>query len=238
MLSRSKRTKLEQAIRSFRLTHLSALPSTFDERIARHRTIAFLSDVLGFVPVSDIRSEARMRGPADLALLVRGERHVLVGMRRPGVTSREEQTARILRFAVIEGIDWLLFVEGGLVILYRVKYEGQGAMREVFTVDLSETMGVNTATQMLQFMQKDVVSRNGLELLWNRTIALDPENLAALLCSSPVVNYLQRTLRTRAMSNFTEDEVMGSVKRVLMDGIRPECVGADALGGAPTTAVS
>lgn len=219
MLSRGKCLKLEQAIRTYRETWLLTTPTTLDERGERHRAIAFLSDVLGFIPASDIRTDAQLKGPGDMVLQVQGDRHVLVAIRRPGAAAQEQHAARVLRFAVLEGIDWLFFMEGGQVSLCRVKYEEPTAAREVFAIDLSDPMQVGPAAQALQFLQKDVVARKGLELLWNRTIALDPKNLAELLCSSPVVNYLQRTLRARSMSNFTEAEVIGSVKRVLAEGV-------------------
>ena len=222
MLSRGKCAKLEQAIRAYREVHLHSTSTTFDERIERHRAVALLSDVLGFAPVSDIRSEAQLKGPADFAIQLQGDRQMLVSIRRPGAVAQEELLARVLRFAVIEGVDWLLTIDGAHVGLHRVKYEEPSAAREVFMIDLADPLQVGAAAQVLQFLQKDVVARKGLDLLWNRTIALDPKNLAALLCSSPVVNYLQRTLRARSMSNFTEAEVIGSVKRVLMDGIGPE----------------
>lgn len=221
MLSRGKCAKLETAIRAYRETWLLVSPTVLDERTERHRAVAFLSDVLGFVPASDIRTDARLKGPADLVLQVNGDRFVLVGLRRPGSPVLEEHFARVLRFAVHEGVDWLMFIQNAHVGLHRVKYEGSGSSREVFNVDLSDPMQVGAAAQALQFLQKDVVVRKGLELLWNRTIALDPKNLATLLCSSPVVNYLQRTLRARSMSNFSEGEVIGSVKRLLSEGVGP-----------------
>lgn len=221
MLSRGKCAKLEQAVRAYRDTWLLSKSPTHDERGERHRAVAFLSDVLGFVPASDIRTDAQLKGPADMVLQLQGDRHVLVAIHKPGAVAQEQFSARVLRFAALEGIDWLLFVEGPWVRLCRVKYDEPGTSREVFAIDLSDPMQVGAAAQALQFLQKDVVARKGLDLLWNRTIALDPKNLAALLCSSPVVNYLQRTLRARSMSNFTEAEVIGSVRRVLTEGVGP-----------------
>lgn len=72
--------------------------------------------------------------------------------------------------------------------------------------------------QSLQFLLVDVVSRGGLEILWNRTVALDPQSISALLVSSPVLNFVQRTLRARTMSNFTDDEVKNSLERLLSSG--------------------
>lgn len=222
MLSRGKSAKLELAIRRYREAYLLNTSEILDERQERHRAIAFLSDVLGFVPASDIRGESLLKGPADLAVQLNGDPLILVSIPKKSGAASEEQFHRVLRFATSEGVDWVMVIEHAMIGLHRVKHEEPGCTRALFNIDLSDPLTTGPNAQLLQFLQRDVVARKGLELLWNRTIALDPKNLAALLCSAPVVNYLQRTLRTRSMSNFTEAEVIGSVKRVLTEGTGPE----------------
>ncbi len=229
MLSRGRSTKLELAIRRYRDAYLLNAQEVLDERQERHRVIAFLTDVLGFIPASDIRGESLLKGPADLAVRLNGDPLMLVSIPKRDASATEEQFRRVLRFATSEGVYWVLEMAHASIAFHRVLHDEQNTTRVLFTIDLADPLTISPNAQLLQFLQRDAVARKGLELLWNRTIALDPQNLAALLCSPPVVNYLQRTLRTRSMSNFTEAEVIASVKRVLMEG-----TGVGNPGNAPS----
>lgn len=213
-LSRTKAVRLEAAVRAYREEFLLAGPAS-DERAERHRLLMFFNDVLGYRPGEDIRSDALMKGPADFALQASVSRLLLAFVDRRDKSPSEDRLGNVKRFAELEAIDWLIAMRGTRVALMKLDAKAPEGVRVVFDVDLADAATDSAAAQSLQFLLVDVVSRGGLEILWNRTVALDPQSISALLVSSPVLNFVQRALRARTMSNFTDDEVKNSVERLL-----------------------
>lgn len=213
-LSRTKALKLEAAVRMYREEYLKTGPVT-DERSERHRLLMFFNDVLGYRPGEDIRSDALLKGPADFSVQASVSRLILAFVDRSDRTRSDDRAGNVRRFAELEAVDWLLAMRSTRIVLMKLDPGPAEGVRTVFDVDLGDAAGDAMAAQSLQFLLVDVVSRGGLEVLWNRTIALDPKSISALLVSSPVLNFVQRTLRARTMSNFTDDEVKTSVERLL-----------------------
>lgn len=216
-LSRTKALKLEAAVRMYREEYLNAGPA-LDERSERHRLLMFFNDVLGYRPGEDIRSDALLKGPADFSVQASVSRLILAFVDRPDRMKGDDRAANVRRFAELEAVEWLIAMRSTRIVLMKLDPGQVDGVRTVFDVDLGDAAGDAIAAQHLQFLLVDVVSRGGLEVLWNRTIALDPNSISALLVSSPVLNFVQRTLRARTMSNFTDDEVKTSVERLLSTG--------------------
>lgn len=216
-LSRTKALKLEAAVRMFREEYLNAGPAP-DERSERHRLLMFFNDVLGYRPGEDIRSDALLKGPADFSVQASVSRLILAFVDRSDRTRNDDRAGNVRRFAELEAVEWLLAMRSTRIVLMKLDPVQVEGLRTVFDVDLGDAAGDAVAAQSLQFLLVDVVSRGGLEVLWNRTIALDPKSISSLLVSSPVLNFVQRTLRARTMSNFTDDEVKSSVERLLSTG--------------------
>ncbi|QQR87925.1 MAG: hypothetical protein IPJ76_06795 [Flavobacteriales bacterium] len=216
-LSRTKAVKLEAAVRAYREEYLMSGPAA-DERAERHRLLMFFNDVLGYRPGEDIRSDALLKGPADFSVQASVSRLVLAFVDRRDRSGNEDRLGNVKRFAELEAVDWLIVMRATRIVLLKLDTKVPEGVRAVFDVDLSDAAADAVTAQSLQFLLVDVVSRGGLEILWNRTVALDPQSISALLVSSPVLNFVQRTLRARTMSNFTDDEVRSSVERLLVTG--------------------
>ena len=56
-------------------------------------------------------------------------------------------------------------------------------------------------------------------MLWNKTCALDPLNVASLLLTPPVTNFIKRALKKKYKSKFSEDEIQASINRIILEPI-------------------
>lgn len=71
-------------------------------------------------------------------------------------------------------------------------------------------------------MHKEGVSNRGLELLWNKCIALDPSNIAGFLYMPPVMNFLRKSLKTKYKHKFSDDEIKTALNRIVYEAIQLE----------------
>ena len=85
---------------------------------------------------------------------------------------------------------------------------------------------------MLQYIHKDSIANKGLTLLWNKTCALDPLNVAGLLFAPSVTNFIKRTLKNKFKSKFSDDEVQASINRIIHEAISLEDVKATKISKA------
>ena len=89
-------------------------------------------------------------------------------------------------------------------------------------MDLSDPIQLKDCVEVIQYIHKDSVNNKGLNLLWNKTCALDPLNVAGLLFAPPVTNFIKRTLKKKFKSKFSDDEIQASINRIIHEPIALE----------------
>lgn len=224
MLKAAKRSKLEKALRAHIKQYLLRVKK-LDESGTRLMINALLTEVLGYRPIDEVKTEYMIRGSyADYVIELKGKRPFLVEAKALSLELSDKHLRQATTYGAFEGIDWALVSNGRHYQLYKIIWGKPIESRKVFSVDLADPKRFKESVEMLQYLHKDSVTSKGLDQLWKKTIALDAPSLAGLLYAPTVLNYLKRTLRTRYKHKFGDDEVVLGLDRVIADPVDLEQV--------------
>lgn len=79
MLTKSKQRQLLNALKQYHKIYLKKLNPNLDESGTRIMINSFLTDVLGFTPIEEVKTEYMIRGTyADYVVQLKGKQHFLV----------------------------------------------------------------------------------------------------------------------------------------------------------------
>jgi len=181
---------------------------------------SFLTDVLGFAPIEEVKTEYMIRGTyADYVIKLKGVQHFLVEVKALGIELSEKHLRQAINYGANEGIEWVLLSNGRQFDFYRILFEKPIRERKVFSIDLRDSSKLRASVGTIQYLHKLSVAYKGLDLLWAKCVALDPTTVAGLLQNKPVVNFIKRALKKKYKHSFSDDEVIGSINKVICEPI-------------------
>ncbi|MEW5804997.1 MAG: type I restriction enzyme HsdR N-terminal domain-containing protein [bacterium] len=219
-LSASKRIKLLSALKRYRKEYLVGKYSELDESGTRLMINSFLTDILGFAKIAEVKTEYMIRGTyADYIIQVKGRRYFIVEVKSMGLDLSAKHLRQAINYAANEGIDWALLTNGKIFDFYKIIFGKPIDYQKVFSVDLSQETQLKLATEYMQYITKALLLQKGLDCLWHKHSALDPSNISRLLYSKPIINYLKRQLRKSYKTKFSDDEIQLVITRVIEDKI-------------------
>lgn len=225
MLSPSKKVKLLLSLKSYNKKYLSSKLTELDESGTRLMINEFLTSVLGYLPIDEVRTEYMIKGTyADYVIQIKGVRHFLVEVKALSFDLSEKHLRQAVNYGANEGIDWALLTNGKIFEFYRILFTKPIESRRIFTIDLSDPSQYKSVVEVLQFLHKDSVTGKGLDLLWNKNCALDPNYVSGLLYSPKVTSFIKSTLKAKFKTKFTDEEVSSSISQVICLAIKPENV--------------
>jgi len=218
MLTKSKQRQLFGSLKEYHRQYLKKLNPDLDESATRIMVNSFLTDVCGFVPIEEVKTEYMIRGTyADYVIQLKGARHFLVEVKALGIDLSEKHLRQAVNYGANEGIEWALLTNGKQFDFYKILFEKPIASRKVFSIDLSDTSKLKENVQTIQYLTKLSVADKGLDTLWNKCVALDPTNVAGLLHNKPVINFIKKALKKKYKNKFTDEEVIHSINRVIYE---------------------
>ena len=219
MLTTAKKTKLFNNIKAYSKKYLNKI-TELDESGTRLMVNDFLSEVLGFIPIEEIKTEYMIRGTyADYVIQYKTERQFLVEVKALSFALSEKHLRQAINYGANEGIEWAMLTNGRNFQFYKILFNKPIESRKIFEFDLSDMAQCKESVESLQFLTKDAMANKGLVSLWSKTSALDPANVASLLFTPTVINFVKRTLKGKFKSKFSEDEITGSLKRIIHERI-------------------
>jgi hypothetical protein len=185
----------------------------------------FLTEVLGFEPIEEVKTEYMIKGTyADYVIQIKGTRHFLVEVKSLALNLTDKHLRQAINYGANEGIEWVLLTNGRNFELFRILFEKPIESKRVLSVDLSDRNSLRGAVEQLQHLHRESVTRKGLDVLWNKCLALDPANVSGLLSAPQVINFIRRTLKRKFRATFSDEEVIHSMKRVIQEAIPLEGV--------------
>ncbi|MFA6541412.1 MAG: type I restriction enzyme HsdR N-terminal domain-containing protein [Bacteroidota bacterium] len=218
MLTNSKKKKLMVHLRDYHKKYLEKKLTDLDESGTRLMVNTFLTDVLGFAAIEEVKTEYMIKGTyADYVIQTKGNRHFLVEVKSLSLNLTEKHLRQAVNYGANEGIEWALLTNGKNFELYRILFNKPINERLVFSIDLSNRKLLKDSLEHLQYLDRDSVSHHGLDQLWNRCVALDPSNISKLILAPQVINFVRRTLKRKFKAKFTNHEVVNSLKRVIYE---------------------
>ena len=221
MLTKTKQRQLLASLKVYQRQYLKKINPDLDESGTRLMVNSFLTDVLGFAPIEEVKTEYMIRGTyADYVIQLKGVRHLLVEVKALGIELSEKHLRQAVNYGANEGIEWALLTNGKQFDFYKIFFEKPICERKVFSIDLSDSSKLKESVETIQYLHKLSVSYNGLKLLWNKCVALDPTTVAGLLHNKPIINFIKRALKKKYKHKFTDEEVDHSLNRVIYEPIQ------------------
>lgn len=215
-LSASKKRRLLSALKAYNKRYLTGRDTELDESATRLMINDFLTNVLGFLSLDEIKTEYMIRNTyADYIVQVGKKRHFVVEVKALQYELGDKHLRQAVNYAANEGIDWALLTNGKNFQFYRIHFSKPIRSTLVFNIDLSDKASLRKSVDVLQFLTTDLISERELGVLWNRVSALDPANLARLIMSKSIVGSLRRLLKRSYKDRFSDEEVANALRKVI-----------------------
>lgn len=211
---------MNAAIKLYCKKYIHANHGDLDESGTRLLINSFLSDVLGFLPITEIKTEYMIKGTyADYMVQVGGVRHFLVEVKASGLKLNENHLRQTINYGANEGIEYALLTNGKCFHLYKILFAKPIDSKLMFAIDLTDAEHMKGSIELLQFMHRDSVVKKGFDILWNRTVALQPNHIAGMIYADNVVNFIRKTLTNKFKIKFSPEEVEKAIGRMIAEKI-------------------
>lgn len=216
MLSSSKLQKLNQAIKAYRKQYLDGRITELDESGTRLMINSFLSDVLGYRQIEEIKTEYMIKGTyADYVIQLDKVRHFLVEVKSLSFELSEKHLRQTINYGANEGIDYAMLTNGKSFEFYKIIFDKPISSRLIFSVDLSDSNDQKNAVDYLQHLHKDSVVKNSFKPLWNKCEATDPYNIASIICSNAVLTAIKKLIKLKYNEKCDETVILNSLHKII-----------------------
>ncbi|TWI78010.1 type I restriction and modification enzyme subunit R-like protein [Lacibacter cauensis] len=225
MLSASKQQKLAAAIKAYRKDYLEGGRKELDESGTRIMINRFLSDVLGYKQLEEIKTEYMIKGTyADYVIQVNKTRHFLVEVKALSFQLSEKHLRQTVNYGANEGIEYALLTNGRNFEFYKIIFAQPISSHLIFALDLSDAASIKTAVGNLQHLHKESVVKNSFKPLWNKCEATDPYNIAGILCSDAVLSCIRKMIKNRYDEKCDDEIILAAVHKIIADKMDPALI--------------
>lgn len=222
MLTTLKQQKLLTTLKSYRKEFLDAGLKELDESGTRIMINRFLSDVLGYKQIEEIKTEYMIKGTyADYVIQVGKTRHFLVEVKALSFELSEKHLRQTINYGANEGIEYALLTNGKNFEFYKIIFEKPISSRLIFSIDLSDLAALKNATNYLQYLHKDCVTKYSFDPLWNKCEATNPYNIAGIICSDVVLNCIKKLIRNKYNEKCDDQAILDAVHKIVTDKMDP-----------------
>jgi hypothetical protein len=215
-LTDNQRQKLLESLKSYKRRYLTKKNEKLDESATRIMINSFLSEVLGFEELEEIRTEYCIRGSyADYVIQSNRKKHLIVEVKAISLNLTEQHLRQASGYGANEGIDWILLTNGREFQFYRLIFEKPVRLKKVFHIDLSDLDDLKRSVDSIGLFTKKGIEKGCLEDYWNRFKALDKESLSKHLYKIEVVRFLKKCLKQQTKLNFAEEDIFDSIHEIV-----------------------
>jgi len=225
MLTALKQQKLTSSLKAYRKEFLDGGLTELDESGTRLMINRFLSDVLGYKQLEEIKTEYMIKGTyADYVIQVDKTRHFLVEVKALSFELSEKHLRQTINYGANEGIEYALLTNGKHFEFYKIIFEKPISSRLMFAIDLSDATALKEATNYLQYLHKDSVVKNYFTPLWNKCEATDPYNIAGIICSDLVVNCIKKLIKNKYNERCEDETILNALHKIIIDKMDPALI--------------
>jgi hypothetical protein len=211
---------LKERLKTYRRKYLKKEFSSLDESATRIMTNYFLTEVLGYQELVEIKTEYRIKSEyADYVIQLKRKKHFVVEVKSVEIDINEKHLRQSLSYAANEGIDWILLLNGREIQLYRVNFGKPVTTTLIYKLNLLDEVDFKKAPALIWNLSKQAVERGELEAFWKRSNALNPTNLAKLLYCEEVVKRLRTDLKDQTGIYFQIEDVAKSLEEIISEKV-------------------
>jgi len=151
MLTKSKQRQLLASLKHYHKQYLKKQITDLDESGTRLMINTFLTEVLGFEPIEEVKTEYMIRGTyADYVIQIKGVRYFLVEVKSMSFDLSNKHLRQAINYGANEGIEWALLTNGKNFEFYRILFNKPIDYKKVFSINLSETSKFKEILEILQ----------------------------------------------------------------------------------------
>ncbi|MET0636654.1 MAG: type I restriction enzyme HsdR N-terminal domain-containing protein [Chitinophagaceae bacterium] len=207
-------------LKSYHKRFLAGSITDLDESGTRIMINHFLSDVLGYAALEEIRTEYMIKGTyADYMIQVNGKRHFLVEVKAFSLTLNESHLRQTVNYGANEGIDWALLTNGKQFDFYKILFEKPISHKRIFSVDLTDPSLIKKMAEFLQYLSRDSTQKKGLDSLWSKSLALTPDSMSKILLSSDIVCIVRKSVNKMFDTKFSDEKIQESILEIISEKI-------------------
>jgi len=222
MLTALKQQKLLNSLKAYRKEFLDGNIKELDESGTRIMINRFLSEVLGYKQIEEIKTEYMIKGTyADYVIQVNTMRYFLVEVKALSFQLSEKHLRQTVNYGANEGIEYALLTNGRNFEFYKIIFAQPISSHLIFSLDLSDAAALKNAVTHLQHLHRESVVKNSFKPLWNKCEATDPYNIAGILCSDAVLNCIKKLIRARYNEKCKEEIILAAVHKIIADKMDP-----------------
>lgn len=211
---------LKDKLKDYKRKYLRKEFSTLNEADTRIMTNSFLTDILGYRELEEIKTEYRIKSEyADYVIQLKRKKHFVVEVKSIELDINEKHLRQSLSYAANEGIDWILLLNGREIQLYRVNFGKPISTTLIYKMDLMNNDDLKKAPELLWYLSKTAIQKGELEIFWKRTNALNPENLSKLVYSEEIVKRLRNDLKEQTGIYFQLEDVASSLAQIISEKV-------------------
>lgn len=217
MPTQNQKDQFEKRLREYRKKYLTRKTNfELDESGTRIMVNYFLTEVLGYIELEDIKTEYNIRGEyADYVIQLARKKHFVIEVKSIQLDLNERHLRQSTSYAANEGIDWIVLFNGKQIQLYRVIFDKPISVHKVLEYDLADLSTMKYASEDLVYLSKLAIAKDELEGFWKRFNALTPENLSKHLYTLDVINCIRRKLRQSSNMTFSQDDVFEALHELV-----------------------
>lgn len=220
MLTEVQKKQFQTALKNYKKKYIQDKYLELDESATRLMINSFLTEVLGYAELDEIKTEYSIKGTyADYVIQLDKKQHIVIEVKAIQIDLSENHIRQSISYAANEGIDWVLLTNGRQWMLFRVIFEKPIKNALVFKFDLSNEDDFKKASTTMEYLTKKCVEKNDLEEYWNRYIVIDPKNLCMQLYEPEVLKLLKRTLKKDVGINFSEHDLFEAIHKIVITKI-------------------
>jgi predicted type IV restriction endonuclease len=207
-------------LRAYHHKYIKEKYTELDESATRLMINTFLTDLLGYAELEEVRTEHMINGAyADYVIQVDRKKHLIVEVKAIQIDLSEKHLRQAVGYAANEGIDWILLTNGRSFEVYRVIFKKPVSCKRLFSFDLRDISILKDAAEGLILLHKKYLTRGELDDFWTRFQTLEPTNLCRYLYSQEIIRFLRRALKRDASLYFSESDILDSIHEIIVTKI-------------------
>ena len=223
MLTETQRKEFITKLKAYKKKYLIEKYFELDEAATRLMINSFLTEVLGYAELDEIKTEYTIKGTyADYVIQLDKKQHIVIEVKAIQIDLGENHIRQALGYAANEGIDWVLLTNGKQWMLFRVLFEKPVKNVLVFKYDFSIDDQFKKAIHDVEYLTKKCVEKGELEEYWQRYVAIAPKNLCKFLYEPEIIRSLKRMLKKEVCINFSEEDLFDAVHEIIITKIEKE----------------
>ena len=214
-----------ESLKTYKRKYIKKQFEDLDESATRIMINSFLTDVLGYKELDEIKTEYNIRGEyADYVVQLKRKKQFVVEVKSVQLDLNERHLRQSLSYAANEGIDWIILTNGRTFQFYRVMFEKPIRTELLVNIDFvnASPTDMKKFAEILVLFTKRGVEKDEHQLFWLRAVALSPENMSKILYSEDVVKLLKRELKKTSGIYFEPAAIKEALRLCLGKAVSTE----------------